>query len=164
MAGPSSDAQAWTTQPGFDGGAQPSVVLFNGTQFLAYDGTTAFASTDGQSWTSSALPDQVRVDAAAFYDGHYFGVGSVAGTSALLLSSDGLTWTMAQATTATETSSTSPDRAWESDGSSRSRAREEVPRALATAIGPAWESERDSRRRGLPSSSFWRVGPARACP
>jgi hypothetical protein len=99
----SSDAQAWTTQPGFDGGAQPSVVLFNGTQFLAYDGTTAFASTDGQSWTSSALPDQVRVDAAAFYDGHYFGVGSVAGTSALLLSSDGLTWTMAQATTATET-------------------------------------------------------------
>jgi hypothetical protein len=99
----SSDAQTWTTQAGFDGGAQPSIIVFNGARFLSYDGTTAYSSADGQAWSASALPNGVRVNAAAYYDGHYFGVGNVGSTSALLLSSDGLTWTMGHATTASET-------------------------------------------------------------
>jgi hypothetical protein len=101
----SNDALTWATQPGFDGGAQPDVILFNGTQFLAYayGGTTAYTTTDGTSWGTSALPNSVRVDTAAYYDGHYFGVGSVGSTTALLLSNDGLSWSLAQATTASET-------------------------------------------------------------
>ncbi len=101
----SPDALTWTTQPGFDGGAQPSVILFDGTKFLAYAfySTTAYDSTDGKTWTAHALPNSVRVGAAAYYQGHYFGVGNVGATSALLMSSDGLTWTSAHTTTASET-------------------------------------------------------------
>jgi hypothetical protein len=99
----SADALTWTAQPGFDGGAQPSIVLYNGTQFIAYDGTNAYASTNGAAWSGTSLPNKVRINAAAYYGGQYFGVGNFGSTSALLLSSDGLTWTMAQATPSSET-------------------------------------------------------------
>ena len=99
----SADALTWTVQSGFDGGAQPSIVLYNGMQFIAYDGTNAYTSTNGQTWSGGTLPNQVRINAAAYYGGQYFGVGNFGATSALLLSSDGLTWAMAQATPSSET-------------------------------------------------------------
>jgi hypothetical protein len=101
----STDALTWTVQPGFDGGAQPDVLLFDGTKFWAYNfySPTAYSSPDGKAWSAMTLPGNVRVGAAAYYEGHYFGVGNVGSTSALLMSSDGLTWTMAYTNTASQT-------------------------------------------------------------
>ncbi len=64
----------------------------------------AYQSLDGaRTFTLHALAQNVRVQAAAYPDGHYLAAGSIGGTSALLLSGDGLSWTTPHALSATET-------------------------------------------------------------
>ncbi len=100
----STDGITWKVQPGFDGGAQPNVLVFDGAKFLAYNfySSSMWTSTDGIAWTTTSL-GTARVGAAAFYQGHYFAAGNSGATSALLLSTDGITWTSAHTNTATET-------------------------------------------------------------
>jgi hypothetical protein len=98
----SPDGKQWTSQSSISN-ASPESILFDGAAFLAYDNGTVARSTDGKHWTTSPLANGARVYTAAYYAGQYFAAGNSGGTEALLLSSDGMNWSVAHATTSTET-------------------------------------------------------------
>jgi len=95
----STDGKTWgnvsTIKSAADGGAaaSPATILFDGTRFLGYDGEKVALSTDGKTWTVQSL-GTTRIDTAATSEGHFVAAGSIGSTSGVLLSSDGLTWTL----------------------------------------------------------------------
>jgi hypothetical protein len=102
----STDAKTWTAAGTIvgDGGAgftNPNTILWDGTRFLAYAGTTVAMSADTRSWTFMKLT--ARIDTAATSEGHFVAVGNLASVEGILLSTDGLTWTMAHPFAASET-------------------------------------------------------------
>ena len=102
----SADAKTWSAAGTItgDGGAgftNPSTILWSGTQFLAYDGTTVAMSTDTRSWTF--LKIEANVGVAASSEGHFVAVGTLANARGILMSTDGLTWTMAHVFAPSET-------------------------------------------------------------
>ncbi len=102
----SADAKTWTAAGTIvgDGGAgftNPNSILWDGTRFLAYAGTTVAISADTRSWTFMKLT--ARIDTAATSEGHFVAVGNLSNAEGILLSTDGLVWTMAHPFAASET-------------------------------------------------------------
>ena len=87
----STDGKSWSAPQTKDaaGGSLAGLrtVVFDGKQFIAYAGRTAYTSPDGATWTKRALA--IWLDLAVFQDGVFFGTGG----GKLLASQDGFVWT-----------------------------------------------------------------------
>ncbi len=93
----SSNGVTWNNGGALPASAQWSSVAYGNGDFVAvaYSGTDAAYSTDGQNWTAETLPASANWSSVAYGNGVFVAVASqnISGTDVAAYSTDGQSWT-----------------------------------------------------------------------